>query len=259
MRSRTALIGALIVATAVVAAGVASGFGPAGAAQQAQPQTNETITVGASGQVQTQADKAVVRVAVVATGDDVETVRERLSTNASSMRSALSEMGINGSQVQTAYYDISSNRRYGVPAESDQPAYRAVHSFSITVNETDRAGEVIDTAVTNGANEVDGVEFTLSADKRQNLREQALRSAMDAARGEAGAIADQSDLTVTGVNRVSTTEYSRSTYQTEALAADGGGGGTSIESGPVTVSASVTVVYDATEASTGDTGTDAAA
>jgi uncharacterized protein YggE len=103
-------------------------------------------------------------VAVVATGDEIETVREHLSSNASSMRSALSEMGIDGSQVQTSYNDISSNSRYGGPSEQDQPEYRAIHSFSITTNETDRVGEVIDTAVTNGANEIDDVEFTLASD-----------------------------------------------------------------------------------------------
>lgn len=246
MQSRTVLAGAVVLAAVLVTAGVAGAFSPSDVT--AQSDSNETIQVSAGGQVQAQADTAVVRVAVVTTGDDVETVRERLAANASSLTDALAEMGIAGDQVQTAYYDISSNQRYQ-NAEGEEPEYRAMHRFSVTVNDTDRVGEVIDTSVNNGANEIDGVEFTLSPDKRQELRQEALTEAMETARGEADTIAAASDLTVAGVDRVTTTQYSRTPYQAEAVAMAGDGAGTSINSGPVTVSADVTVVYDAESSS----------
>lgn len=248
METRHTLAGVAVVAALLATAGAATAFSSGGspvAAQQSQAQMSDTITVGASGQVQAEADRAVVRVGVVATGDDIETVREQLSSNASSMRSALEEMGIDGGQVRTAYYDISTNRRYG-GGPSEEPEYRALHAFEITVEDPDSVGQVVDTAVTNGANEVDGIEFTLSADRREELRQEALSEAMDSARGEASTIADAEDLTVTGVDRVSTTEYSSRPYSLDSagLAANAGGGSTSIDSGPVTVSASVTVVYE---------------
>jgi uncharacterized protein YggE len=235
---------AALLATAGVGAAFATGGSPVGAQQSAQADASDTITVGASGQVQAAADRAVVRVGVVATGDEIETVRSHLSENASSMRSALNEMGIEDGQIRTAYYDISTNRRYG-GAESDEPTYRAIHSFAITVEDPDSVGQVVDTAVTSGADEVDGIEFTLSADKREQLRQEALTEAMNSARGEASTIAAAEDLSITGVDHVSTTEYHARPYgvQTAALAA-GGDAGTSIDSGPVSVSASVTVVYE---------------
>ncbi|WP_436923257.1 SIMPL domain-containing protein [Halosimplex amylolyticum] len=248
MNSRVTLAGVALVAALLATAGAAAAFTSGGAPVQAQQSPAQdsmsgTITVGASGQVQAQADRAVVRVGIVATGDDIETVREQLSSNASQMRSALNEMGIDDSQIRTGYYDISTNRRYG-GGQSDRPEYRAIHSFSITVEDPGSVGKVIDTAVTNGANEVDGVEFTLSADKREELRQEALGEAMDTARGEASTVAGAEDLTITGVDRVSTTEYHSRPYAVEASAMAGDGGGTSIDSGPVTVSASVNVVYE---------------
>lgn len=248
MRSRATLAGVAVVAALLVTAGGAAaafGGGDAPARTQEQGQLEDTITVGASGQVQAEADRAVVRVAVVTSGDDIETVREQLSSNASQMRGALNEMGVDSSQIRTAHYDISTNRRYR-GGESDEPEYRATHAFSITVENTDEVGQVVDTAVTNGANEVDGIEFTLSQDKREDLRQEALRNAMDSARGEAGAIADSADLAVAGVDRVSTTEYHSRPYRLESTGLAASDGGTSINSGPVTVSASVTVVYDVT-------------
>lgn len=259
MRSRTLIAGTAVLVAVLITAGIAGAFAPG---QQAQPQaeqqdvlqaqngteagasSNATIEVSATGEVQAQADKAVVRVAIVSTGDDVESVREDLAENASSMREALSEMGLEDDQIRTAYYDISSNRRHRSP-EGDQPDYRGTHAFEITVNETDRVGAVIDTAVTNGANEIDNVDFTLSADKREALRQQALDRAMDGARNEAETVAASENLTVAGVDEITTTRYSRSPYTLEAAAvADNGGAATAIDSGPVTVSASVTVIYE---------------
>lgn len=249
MQRTTALFGAVTVATLLVTAGVAGALSTGAAPSRApagsqQAQMSDTITVSGSGTVQAEADRAVVRVGVIATGDDIGTVRESLSDNAAKMRDALGEMGIGQDQIRTAYYDISSEERHERPGVSNRPTYRGTHSFVVTVNDTDSVGRVIDTAVNNGASEVDGVEFTLSADRRQQLRQQALEEAMTSARGEASTLAGAEDLSITGVDRISTTDFSRSPYEARAVAATGGAGGTSINSGPVTVRASATVVYD---------------
>lgn len=246
MEFRSTLAGAAVVAALLVTAGIGgaitTGDAPANAAAQTQ-QMSDTITVSGSGTVQAEADRAVVRVGVISTGDDISAVREDLSENASDMRDALADMGIDESQIRTAYFDISSNERYG-PREPDRPTYRGLHAFEITIDEPDEAGQVIDTAVSNGASEVDGVEFTLSSDRREDLREQALESAMDNARSEASTVAGAEDLSITGVERISTTDFSRTPFAVETAAAGDGGARTSISSGPVTVRASVTVVYD---------------
>lgn len=268
MRSRTLIAGTAVVVALLVTAGIAGAWSPGQQAQpatQEQPQSqtdaeqtqngvqeaddteassNATIEVAASDEVQAQADRAVVRVAITSSGDDVEAVREDLAENASSVRDALAEIGLEDDQIRTAYYDISSNQPYRAP-EEDQPEYSGTHAFEMTVNETERAGEVIDTAVTNGANEIDNVDFTLSAEKRADLRERALERAMDGARSEADTVAASEDLTITGVHEITTTEYNRTPSALETAAAgDAGGDATAIDGGPVTVSASVTVLYE---------------
>lgn len=245
MQSRVTLAGAAVLAVLLATAGIAGAFSAGGSPAQAQQQAmdSNTITVSGNGEVQAEADRAVIRVAVLATGDDISSVRKQVAENSSAMRSALTDMGISDDQIQTRHYDISSNKRHHEP-RGEEPNYRAIHAFTITVEETDRAGAVIDTAVSNGASEVDGVTFTLSADKREELRQQALEEAMDSARGEASTIAAAEDLSIADVNRVSTTGYSHSPRRALATPAAGDAGGTSINSGPVSVSASVTVVYD---------------
>lgn len=250
MELRSVFAGATVVAVLLATVGIGaalttSGVAPQSQAQgQQQAQLSNTITTSGSGTVQATADRAVVRVGVVARGDDVGIVREQLSENASSMRAALTEMGITSNQIRTVHFDISSERRRERP-EGNSPTYRGTHVFAITIEDPSTAGQVIDTAVSNGASEVHGVEFTLSQERRQELRQQALQEAMANARSEASTVASSEDLSLTGVTRISTTDSSVRPFETRAAAADGGGGAeTSIESGPVTVQASVTVVYE---------------
>jgi len=215
-------------------------------AAQAGDGTEQTITVGASGSIEAEPDRAVVEVAVTASGEDVSTVRRQLAENASSMRDALNEAGIGNDSISTEYYDISRDRHR--ERGRDEPKYRARHAFTVTVEEPDRVGEVIVVAVENGASEVDRVRFTLTKETRRELREEALADAMSNARTQADTIAGNSGLRVDGVATVSTAEVDVRQFRRETVelaAAGDGGGGTSISSGPVTVTAQVQVVYDA--------------
>jgi len=205
-----------------------------------------TITVGTSGQVSAQPDQAVLRLEVIAMGGDVQTARQRLSTNVSSMREALLGMGLNESQITTERYGIRQDtleRR-----ETGETVYRAMHGFSVTLSDLDTVGTAIDTAVANGANNVDGVRFTLSDDRRSELREDALANAMDNARSQAGVVADGANLTITGVSSANTVETGYTPYyaETAAFMSGGDGASTSVSGGPVTVNAQVEVTYNAT-------------
>jgi uncharacterized protein YggE len=240
----------LALAALLVTAGCAGVMENGGAAGAAPADAGErTVTVGANGQVQTQPNQAVVRLEVVATGDDVETARGRLAENTSSMRAALVEAGLEESRITTERYDIRQER-VDPRAERTgevETTYRASHAFSVLLSDLDRVGSVIDTAVANGANNVDGVRFTLSEERRGELRREALANAMDNARAEADVIAEGANLTITGVGSASTVHSGYTPYYAETVAfASGDAGGTSVSGGPVTVSTQVTVTYNAT-------------
>lgn len=212
---------------------------------------NATIHVSASADVSAPPDRALVRLAVVATADTAEEARNRAAEDADSMRAALREQGVADGQVRTAYYDLSA-----VHEDSENGTrivgYRAVHAFEVEVD-TDadelgnRTGTVIDTAVRNGANRVEGVQFTLAEETRRELRERALERAMANARDDADLLAATGDVRITGVRSVSTADVGFHPIDAGLReTADGGGGAaTRLEPGPVTVSATVSVTYRA--------------
>jgi len=236
----------LVTGGAVAALQAASTGGVADAQTQSTDQS--TVEVAASGSIEAEPDQAVVRVQVVVRGDEVSTVRERLAENASTMRDALEAMGgpeRAAVEIRSTDYDI--DRNYRARERSDEPEYAGRHSFELTVDDPDRAGDVIVTAVENGATRVDGVQYALTEETRSELRNQALSEAMASSRAQAETIAQESNLVVSGVQRVSTTDVNTAPIRREVAyaSADGGAGvATSLEGGQVTVTAQVVVTYE---------------
>lgn len=243
---RRNLIAVLAAALLVVTAGCAGNLTASASPDQSPDDgpDGRTIEVGASGQASADPDQAIIGVAVVTTGDDATTARERLAENVSSMRQALAEMGIDDDQITTTRYDISQDHRRK-HEEGGPTTYRALHAFEIVLSDLDRTGDVIDTAVENGATNVDGVRFGLSEDRQRELRNQALEDAMANARTQADTLAASADLSVTGVHSASTVENGYRPYMVETAAAGANGDSTSIDTGPVTVQVTVQVTYNA--------------
>jgi uncharacterized protein YggE len=252
MRKTIALALAAAVVLTVGAAGTVLAMGGTGT-QPAEAATDggssQTITVSGEGSASAQPDQAVLRFAVTAEGSDPAAIRSELSGGASDLRSALSETGVAEDDIETAGYSIEEPRRRAPPGERDGsgPELRGVHAFEVTLDDTDRAGAVVDAATGAGA-EVESVRFTLAADTREDLRDQALEHAMGDARGQADTLASAGSLSVTGVASIdaTATSYRPVAYDTER--AQAGGGATTIETGDVSVSTSVRVVYNASEA-----------
>ncbi len=251
-----AMIVAIVVGAALVGAGVAfAGAAPTNPTAESLAnggnQPTETITVGTTGQVEAEPDKAVVRLAVEARSDDPGTARTRVGENVSAVKAALDEIGINESAIRTEDFRISEDhrRRPRKPDAEPKTTYRASHRLTVEVDDVDQTGEVIDTAVDSGSAEIHDIQFTLADDTRQELRNGALDNAMANARTQADTIANSADLQIVGVHSVTTEDirYPRHRVGLEAYAGGDGAGGTELSSGPVSVTASVTVTYNATQ------------
>jgi uncharacterized protein YggE len=251
MRKPITLALAAAVVLTVGAAGTVLAMGSTGA-QPAQQTTDggsgQTITVAGDGSASTQPDQVVLRFAVTAEGDDPAAIRSELASGASDLRSALSEADVADDSVETAGYSIEEPPRRVPPDERDgsRPELRGIHSFEVTLGDTDRAGAVVDAAADAGA-EVESVRFTLAEDTRETLRNEALDDAMGNARGQADTLASAGDLSVTGVASIDATNSNyRPVAYDRAEASAAAGGSTTIETGDVSVETTVRVVYQAT-------------
>lgn len=234
------LLGALVAVGALVATGVAA---------QGQGQTDdagdEFVRVSANGAVEAEPDATEITLAVEARADDPTVARERVAQNVSGMREALEEAGVGDDDIHSTEYTLREARPFG-EREGDQPEHYARHAFRVTVDGTDSAGEIIDAAVEGGATTVADVSFTVSDERRAELKNDALKAAMENARSQADAVAGAGGISVAGVRSVSTTDTGVSPVSYDRAAVESAAdGATSVDPGPVEIDATVEVVYDA--------------
>lgn len=213
---------------------------------EAQAQnTDRHVTVSASGSAEAEPDAVEVTLAVEARDDDPSVARREVAEGASGMRTALIGAGISQDAIQSTSYTLREERRY--EREGDVPRHYARHEFRVTVDDPSRAGEVIDAGVDGGATSVSGASFTLSDERRSELKQEVLQTAMGNARSQADAIASAGGITVTGVRSASTADTGfspvRVEYERIEAAEDAS---TTVDPGPVSVDAQVKVVYDVT-------------
>ncbi|AFK19711.1 DUF541 domain-containing protein [Haloferax mediterranei ATCC 33500] len=204
-----------------------------------------TISATGTGEVTADADLAVVNIAVTHTADSADEARGTVADNVSAVRTALTDAGIAEDDIQTTGFTIRPEYDHG-GEKRELVGYRAVHTLSVEVA-PDRAGEVIDLAVGAGASEVQNVRFTLTDETRAELRSEALTKAVESAKADADDVATASDLTVTGV-QTATVGGSNSPGPYPVAFEDArttSGAPTELTPGPVTVSATVEVVYTA--------------
>jgi uncharacterized protein YggE len=248
--SRTSLAVIGIVALLVLGGVAIGGLGNAGAQSTDDSPGDRTITVSATGSAQTSPNQAVVRVAVTAEGDDAAQVRNSLATDADNLRTALDELGVT---YETNRYGIEEQRhpprQERERAETgDEPTYRGIHAFTVTLDDPETTGAVIQ-ATTGADAEVNTVQLTLSDQRRSELRNQAIKNAMSDAQTQATTIATAGNLSVSSVASVDASERRYRPVQVEMAADVGGDDGsapTVIDNGEVSVSYNVEVTYNAT-------------
>ena len=239
-----------LVTIGLIAVVLLAGCGNAPTTGAEPADDDRKIHVAGAGSADAEPNRAVIDLGVVARADTAAAARQRLAANVSRMREALSAAGVTDSQIRTQRYDLRRDVRYRRDGGPEPAGYEAEHAFEITLEDTDRVGTVIDTAVRNGATGIDHVEFTLSTDRRRALEADARQAAMADARGKAEELAGAANLTVTGVEVIRTGGDSAPrparamATPTPTAAADVGA---DLESGPVTVTAQVRVVYRVAE------------
>ena len=251
MRGKAALLGiALMVLCAAVIGNVT--------AQLPEESKDKLIHVSGTGKVTTTPDEAVIVFAVETENADVKTAQQENARKMDAMVTALKNAGIPEKDIRTAGYNIipvTGENNWPITRSSDLPVtpdariqfYRVVNTLEVTLHDVSRAGEIVDLAVENGANRVDRFSFTLSDEKQQQFRSQALTAAVAQARGDADAVAAAIGKTIVDVKEVNVgNSYVPLVYDNRYAGMEKAMGAavtTPLEAGEIDVTASVSISY----------------
>lgn len=154
---------------------------------------------------------------------------------------ALSSVGIDKSSIETTSYTLTpvyaNNPDQSVPSKII--GYAARNEIQVTVMDLGTVGKVLDTAVSAGVNNVQGIAFTLSNKTLASLQKQALGLAVQDADGQAKIVASTIGVSIIGPVSITPGYVFQPNYQRFTAASQP----TPVQPGALQVSATVQVTY----------------
>lgn len=231
----------LLPAAAIFAASCAA-TPPAAAENHAEPRT---LIVAGQGEANAAPDMAVVTIGVQSDG---ATAAAALRANSAAMTSTidtLKDLGVAARDIQTS--GLSVNPRYDYEKNRSNPeviGFRASNSVRVRLRDLDKAGAVIDEAVSSGANSLGGVSFSFSDPKP--LYETARRNAVADARARAELLADAAGVSLGPILRIQDGYVAAPGPRPAALrmSMEAADASVPMEAGEASVRATVTLVYE---------------
>ena len=145
--------------------------------------SEQTISVSGTATASSSPDSLVI---VLGVESEAKTANESLSENSNSLNSvisALTNSGLSEDDIQTSNFSIypmyDSIKDFNGNWQQVLTGYRVSNILSIQTDKIDSAGEIIDAAVSSGANRVDNVSFQLSDDKYQKISDDLIADAIN--------------------------------------------------------------------------------
>lgn len=141
--------------------------------------------------------------------------RDALMENSNSMTSivdTIQTLGISEEEISTSrisIYPIYDNYRDPVTERYVQEliGYRVTNTITVETSQLDKAADIIDGAVSSGANRVDNVSFTLSPQKQLDVKDDLLGKAILNAKKKAENALAPLDHKIIGVKAITLSEF----------------------------------------------------
>lgn len=142
-----------------------------------------TITVQGEGIIKAKPNVVILTLGIRTDSKNVKQAQEENAIQSKQLLDALKQLGIADKDIETISYTITPQYEY-VNDKALLQGYRVEHLYEITVLNVQKAGEVYDIAVTNGANVAKGLRFRISHPNKyyEQALIQALQQAVDKAR-----------------------------------------------------------------------------
>ncbi|HUX88773.1 MAG TPA: SIMPL domain-containing protein [Chloroflexota bacterium] len=195
------------------------------------------IVVTGNGTVSAPPDEAFVSAGVQTRATTAQDAQSQNNQTMQAVINAIKALGIPERDIQTSgislYPIITQNQTVS--------GYNASNNVTVTVENINQAGAVLDAAVKAGANTATNVRFGFKDDT--TLRNKALAVAATDARSKADALAKALGLTVTGIQSVSESATSVPFPLRSAGASLAAPAAVPVEPGEMSVNAQVTIVF----------------
>ncbi|MCS7116188.1 MAG: SIMPL domain-containing protein [Nitrososphaerales archaeon] len=161
-----------------------------------------TISTSGIGIVSIRPDTVSISIGV---DTQASTAQEALRMNSEIMNRViinLRQLGVEDREIKTTQLSLQPQYIYPQNKEPILIGYKVSNTITITTQLLERAGLIIDRAITSGANRLGNIYFTISDDKQRELKNEAIRMAIEDAKRKAEIIANASNVKIIGVKSI---------------------------------------------------------
>lgn len=214
-------------------------------------QKQSTFDVTGDSKITTVPDKAVVSLGITVNESSVKAAQDNANKIINDINDGLGKLGIEKKDIKTDNYSLYPNYDYTGGSGQHIVGYTVTANLSVSVTDFTKLNQAVDTATSAGANQVGGISFALSDDKKKEVENDARKEAIENAKSKAQELASLAGMKLGKiVNVYESPQYDGGIYATDMKAlprAEGLGGGgapTNIEPGSTTFNFSVTLSYE---------------
>jgi len=207
----------------------------------------DTIQIGGYGKVSATPDLAQASLGITTDGAKVADIQTQNTQKMNAIVAAVKAMGVEDKDIQTSNYSIYPKYDYS-NGKQNIVGYTVSQNVTVKIRKLETVGDVLGKAGELGANQVNGLNFTI--DDPTTLQAQARDKALADARTKADEVANKLGLHIVKVVTFSESSNSPTppmpyAYDMKVEAANAGGASApSVQSGSLDVESNVAVTYE---------------
>lgn len=194
-------------------------------------------------------DQAMVNLGFTITADSVEAAQNQANQVTNGIIAAVKDLGVDDKDIKTVNYSVYPEYDYSREVQR-VIGYRVDNTVQVTAKDTSMVNQIIDAGTQQGANQVGGVQFSLSSEKEAQLTREARKEAIEDAKANAQELANLSGMKLGSIVNITESKNDGGVYPMQRNMGLGAGPAfdleesTQIEPGSSTFTYSVYLSYE---------------
>lgn len=222
--------------------------GPSLSINQISTNKMSTFDVAGESKISTIPDQAEVNMGITVNESTVKAAQDRANSVINGINEQLASLGVDKKDIKTENYSLYPNYDYQLGSGQNITGYAVNANLKVTMTDFAKLNQAIDLATGAGANQIGGISFTLSDEKKAETEEQARKEAIDNAKEKAEELAKLAGMRLGKIVNVAEApnmpDYPYGPVMMDARTGGGGGAPTNVEPGSTTFTYTVTLSYE---------------